>query len=33
VKVGVTNGRFTEVTGGELEDGMSVITEALGASS
>ncbi len=33
VTIGVTDGRLTEVTGGELEEGMSVITEALGASS
>jgi len=32
VSVGVTDGRLTEVTGGALEEGMSVITEALGAS-
>lgn len=32
VTVGVTNGRLTEVTGGELREGMQVITETLGAS-
>jgi HlyD family secretion protein len=32
VSVGLTNGRLTEVTGGELEEGMPVITEAPGAS-
>jgi HlyD family secretion protein len=32
VTVGVTDGRLTEVTSGELQDGMQVITEALGTS-
>jgi HlyD family secretion protein len=32
VSVGVTDGRRTEVTGGEIQEGMSVITEALSAS-
>jgi HlyD family secretion protein len=32
VTVGVTDGHFTEVTGGELEVGISVITEAVGSS-
>jgi HlyD family secretion protein len=27
VKTGVSNGRFTEITGGELKPGMAVITE------
>jgi HlyD family secretion protein len=31
VKAGATNGRVTEITGGELKAGMQVITEALGA--
>jgi HlyD family secretion protein len=31
--VGVTNGRFTEVTGGELQEGVPVITEVLSAAS
>jgi len=31
VKAGATNGRVTEITGGELKAGMEVITEALGA--
>jgi HlyD family secretion protein len=33
VTIGVTDGRLTEVTGGELEDGMVVITEASVAAS
>lgn len=33
VKIGPTNGRVTEVTGGELKHGMEVITEALGTKS
>jgi HlyD family secretion protein len=32
VTVGVTNGRLTEVTGGELPEGTQVITESLGTS-
>jgi HlyD family secretion protein len=32
VTVGVTDGRLSEVTGGELQEGMSVITEALSVS-
>jgi HlyD family secretion protein len=33
ITVGVTNGRLTEVTGGELQEGMPVITETAGAVS
>jgi len=33
VTVGSTDGRFTEVTGGELEAGTPVVTETIGASS
>jgi HlyD family secretion protein len=32
ITAGLTNGRFTEVTGAELSAGMQVITEALGTS-
>jgi len=30
VRVGATNGRMTEVIGGELQPGIQVITESLG---
>jgi HlyD family secretion protein len=33
VKVGATDGRVTEIVGGELKAGMEVVTEALGGSS
>ncbi len=33
VGVGPTDGRFTEVTGGELETGTPVVTETVGAAS
>ncbi len=33
VTIGVSDGRITEVTGGELREGMSVVTESLGQSS
>ena len=33
VTTGATNGRMTEITGGDLKAGMQVITEALGTSS
>jgi hypothetical protein len=32
VSVGVSDGRLTEVLGGELQEGMAVITEALATS-
>jgi multidrug efflux pump subunit AcrA (membrane-fusion protein) len=31
VTVGATDGRMTEVTGGELQPGMQVVTASLGA--
>jgi HlyD family secretion protein len=33
VRTGATNGRVTEITGGELREGMQVITESLGSGS
>jgi HlyD family secretion protein len=32
VKTGATNGKVTEITGGDLKDGMEVITEAASAT-